>query len=256
MGEGVMRWHLSRKRGKEKSTSLIWVIRIGLIILILRRFTMKNIAIVLSGCGVNDGSEIHESVLTMLAVDRNGAKYQCLAPNMIQNRVFDHAHDKEVANEQRNVFVEAGRIARGNIKDLKQANPADYDAVIFPGGYGVALNLCDFAVNGEKCTVQPDVLHFAKAIAKQGKPAGYICIAPSLIAAIYGPTVQLTIGNDKDTARKLNAMGNHHVDCTVDNIIIDAKHKVVTTPAYMLAKSISEAATGIEKLVKKIIELC
>lgn len=216
---------------------------------------MKNIAIVLSGCGVKDGSEIHESVLTMLAVDRNGAKYQCLAPNIMQKHVVDHAHDKET-NEQRNVLVEAGRIARGNIKDIKQANPADYNAIIFPGGSGAALNLSDFAVNGEKCTIQADVLHFAQAMAKQGKPAGFICIAPNLIAGIYGPGVQLTIGNDKNTARTLNAMGNQHVDCTVDNVIVDTKHNVVTTPAYMLAKSISEVASGIDKLVKKILEIC
>lgn len=216
---------------------------------------MKKIAVVLSGCGVFDGTEIHEAVLTLLALSKADVAYQCLAPNIAQTKVVNHLTNEESVGEKRNVLEESARIARGQILDIAKANPADYAAVIFPGGYGAALNLCDFAIVGERCTVQPDVVAFTQAIAKAGKPAGFICIAPALITRIYGAGIKLTIGNDEQTADTLEKMGAIHVTCTVDDIVVDDKHKVVTTPAYMLAQSISEAASGIEKLVHRVLEL-
>lgn len=216
---------------------------------------MKTIAVILSGCGVQDGSEIHEAVLTLLAIEQAGARYQCLAPNIAQHQVVDHSTGKPVANEKRNVLQEAARIARGKILDIAQAKPADYDAMIFPGGYGAALNLCDFAHKGSEHSVQKDVLHFAQAMVKAGKPAGFICIAPVLISKIYGKGVQLTIGNDAETAQTLEKMGARHINCSVQEIVIDEQHKVVTTPAYMLAQSITQAQAGIDKLVHKVIKM-
>lgn len=216
---------------------------------------MKKIAVVLSGCGVQDGSEIQETVLALLAIEQAGARYQCLAPNIMQHHVVDHLTGKPIPNAQRNVLQEAARIARGNIIDIAKANPADYDAIIFPGGYGAALNLCDFAHKGAEHALQPDVLKFAQAIAKAAKPAGFICIAPALISKIYGEGVHLTIGEDVATAQTLEKMGAKHVACPVHEFVVDDKHKVVTTPAYMLAQSITQAHAGIEKLVQKVIAM-
>jgi enhancing lycopene biosynthesis protein 2 len=213
---------------------------------------MKKIAVILSGCGAMDGSEIHESVLTLLALSKQGVHYQCLAPNMPQSRVINH-FSKLPESTRRNILEEAARIARGDIIDITQARVKDYAAVIIPGGSGAAWNLSDFASKGVACTVQPDVAHFVKAMAQAGKPLGFICIAPVLIAKILGPGIKMTIGNDQATADKVTAMGNIHVECRVTECIVDDLHKVVSTPAYMLGKSIAEVASGIEALVQQIL---
>lgn len=214
---------------------------------------MKPVAVILSGCGVFDGSEIHEAVITLLALDRNSAKYQCLAPQ-IKFDVVDHI-SQQATGEQRDAFIESARIARGHIKPLAAASADDYSAMIFPGGFGAAKNLSDFATKGENCTVNPDVLKFAKAMAAEQKPAGFICIAPNLITAIYGKGIQLTIGQDKQTADTLTKMGAVHQNCSVTEYVVDEKHKVVTTPAYMLAESIGQTAFGIERLVEQVLAL-
>lgn len=216
---------------------------------------MKKVAVVLSGCGVFDGSEIHESVLTLLALSRAGAEYQCLAPDKLQRRVVNHLTGKEEPEQSRNVLVEAARIARGKIIDLAEANPDHYDALIFPGGFGAATNLCDFAISGASCEVEPVVLHFTRAMAAAKKPVGFICIAPAMIAKIYGSGIKMTIGNDPETIKTLTAMGNDHIECSVADCIIDNQHKVVSTPAYMLGQTIAEVAEGIDKLVKSVLEL-
>ncbi|MDV7211943.1 isoprenoid biosynthesis glyoxalase ElbB [Azotobacter beijerinckii] len=214
----------------------------------------KNVAVILSGCGVYDGSEIYESVLTLLRLDQRGAHVQCFAPNIPQLQVIDHYRGEEM-QESRNVLVEAARLARGNIKDVREGRVEDFDALILPGGFGAAKNLSDFAVSGAHCTVQPDVLAFAQAFAQAGKPVGLICIAPALAAKIYGPGVVCTIGNDPDTAAALTRMGAQHEVCAVDEIVVDTQRKLVTTPAYMLAQSIGETASGINKLVDRVLEL-
>lgn len=214
----------------------------------------KKVAVILSGCGVYDGAEIHESVLTLLRLDQRGAVVQCFAPNVAQLHVVDHYSGDEM-DETRNVLVESARIARGQIKEVKELHVGDFDAVILPGGFGVAKNLSDFVVSGANCNVQADVLSATQAFVKAGKPVGLMCIAPALAAKIFGAGVICTIGKDHDTAAALTQMGAEHHECEVSDIVEDAQHKLVTTPAYMLAQSISEAAAGINKLVDRVLEL-
>ncbi|MGB0205584.1 MAG: isoprenoid biosynthesis glyoxalase ElbB [Neptuniibacter sp.] len=216
---------------------------------------MKKIAVILSGCGVFDGAEIYESVLTLLQLAERGVDYQCMAPNIDQMHVINHLTGEVAENETRNVLVEAARLARGEIIDLATANAEDYDALIIPGGFGAAKNLSDFAVKGPESQVNADVLSFTQAIHKAGKPVGLICIAPAMTPLIFGEGATCTIGNDADTAAAIEAMGGNHESCGVSEIVIDQERKIVTTPAYMLAGSITEAASGIRKLVDQVIDL-
>ncbi|UZE28926.1 isoprenoid biosynthesis glyoxalase ElbB [Pseudomonas asplenii] len=214
----------------------------------------RKIAVILSGCGVYDGAEIHESVLTLLRLDQRGAQVQCFAPNIPQLQVINHLTGEEMP-ESRNVLVESARIARGQVRDLREADAREFDGLIVPGGFGAAKNLSNFASEGANCSVQADVLALAEAFAEAGKPVGLMCITPALAAKIYGPGVTCTIGNDADTATALTTMGATHHECAVDEIIEDPARKLVTTPAYMLAQSIGETAAGINKLVDRVLEL-
>ncbi|OUM24675.1 isoprenoid biosynthesis protein ElbB [Pseudomonas putida] len=214
----------------------------------------KKVAVILSGCGVYDGAEIHESVITLLRLDQRGAQVQCFAPNIAQMHVINHLTGEEMP-ESRNVLVESARIARGEVKDIREAKAEEFDALIVPGGFGAAKNLSNFAVEGANCTVNPDVLALAEAFADACKPVGLICISPALAAKIYGPGVVCTIGNDAGTAAAVEKMGGTHEECDVHDIVEDIQRKLVTTPAYMEAKSISEAAGGIYKLVDRVLEL-
>lgn len=217
----------------------------------------KRIGVLLSGCGVNDGAEIHESVLTLLAIDRAGARAVCMAPDKAQLDVVDHAAGKP-AGETRNCMVEAARIARGEIQDVARVSAADLDALIMPGGFGAAKNLCTFATQGEECAIDPQVDRLLGELHAAGKPIGAICIAPAVVARHFqgkDTAVTLTIGTDAATAAKLETMGARHEAHPVDEIAVDLANKVVTTPAYMLAGSIKEAAAGIDKLVAKVVEL-
>ena len=216
--------------------------------------TQKKVAVILSGCGVYDGAEIHESVITLLRLDQRGAHAQCFAPNVAQMHVINHLTGEQMP-ESRNVLVESARIARGEVKDIREANVEDFDALIVPGGFGAAKNLSDFAVKGAECTVQPDVLALAEAFAEASKPVGLMCISPAMAAKIYGPGVICTIGNDADTATVVNKMGATHQECDVSDIVEDKARKLVSTPAYMLAQSISEAVSGINKMVDRVLEL-
>jgi len=218
----------------------------------------KKIGVVLSGCGVYDGAEIHEAVITLLAIDRAGAEAVCMAPDVEQMHVINHLTGEEMAGETRNVLVEAARIARGNIVDIATVKADAIDALFFPGGFGAAKNLCDFAVKGENCNVHPEVLRLVKEFSRKKKPQGVACIAPALFAKIYEgepahPT--LTIGNDRDTSEKIEKMGSRHQECAVQDFVLDAENKIVSTPAYMLGQSISEVADGIEKSVKELVRM-
>ncbi|SDI33509.1 Enhancing lycopene biosynthesis protein 2 [Ferrimonas sediminum] len=217
---------------------------------------MKRIAVVLSGCGVFDGSEIHESVLTMLAIERNGAEYQCFAPDVEQLHVVNHLSGEVVEGEVRNCLVEAARIARGQIRPLSELHVGEFDALVVPGGFGAAKNLCDFALAGTECQLSEAMMVAATGFAQAGKPAGYLCISPVMLPRIYGDGVEGTIGTDHQTAAAFNAMGGQHHPCAVEAIHVDRRHKVVTTPAYMLADSLSQAAEGIDALVVKLLALC
>src|SRR3990170_5452549 len=201
---------------------------------------MAKIGVVLSGCGVYDGSEIHESVLTLYFLDKLGATTVIMAPNIYQAHVINHLTGDVSKDEKRNVLIESARIARGNIKDIKEIRAADLDALIFPGGFGAAKNLCTFAFDGTNCKVNDDVARLAMDVYTLAKPIGAICIAPAMMAKIFGDAtpLDLTIGSDKETANAINVMGGHHISCTASNIVIDSNHKVVSTPAYMIAGSI------------------
>lgn len=215
---------------------------------------MKKVGIVLSGCGVNDGSEIHEAVLSLLAIARNGAEAVCFAPDKSQSDVVNHLTGEPMA-ESRNVLIEAARIARGAIQPLALASADTLDALIVPGGFGAAKNLSNFASQGAECTVDPDLKRLALAMHAAGKPLGFICIAPAMLPKIFDFPLRLTIGTDIDTAELLEEMGAEHVPCPVDDIVVDEDNKVVTTPAYMLAQNIAEVATGIDKLVARVLVL-
>ncbi len=216
---------------------------------------MKKIGVVLSGCGVYDGSEIHEAVLTLLAIDRQGCEAICMAPN-VDLSVINHLTSQETG-EKRNVLVESARIARGMIRDIKEVTAADLDAIIFPGGFGAAKNLCDFAFKGAAASINPDVAHLLKDMASAKKPIGAVCIAPALIAAVLGrefsPTV--TIGNDPGTVAEIDKTGAKHQECRVTELVIDAANKLVTSPAYMLADRISQVAEGIDKCVREVVKM-
>ena len=215
---------------------------------------MSKIGIVLSGCGVNDGSEIHEAVITMLELDKAGADMLLMAPNIDQLHVINHATGEEM-DDSRNVLVESARISRGDIEDIAVVTSENVDALIFPGGFGVAKNLSDYAMAGVECSVNPDVLRLSREVHNEGKPIGAICIAPAIMATILSGETELTVGFDEQIASDIDAMGAKHVLCPVDEIVVDKEKKVVSTPAYMEAKSIKEAALGIEKLVAEILNM-
>ena len=218
---------------------------------------MKKIGVLLSGCGVNDGAEIHESVITMLALDRAGVEAVMMAPNIDQMHVVNHYTGQEM-DEFRNVLVESSRIARGNIKDMAEVTGNDIDALIIPGGFGVVKNLCDYAMAGSECSINPDVFRLVSEVHLLQKPIGAICIAPAMMAKILGEqdeSAEMTIGSDESTANDIKTMGSTHVTCSVTEMVVDKEKKIITTPAYMEAQSIKEAAEGIEKLVVEILSM-
>lgn len=217
---------------------------------------MAKVAVILSGCGVYDGTEINEAVLALYALERSGASYQCFALNKPQHHVVNHLSGNAADEQTRNVLEESARIVRGNVKPLTDLDAESFDAILVPGGFGVAKNLCDFAEQGSACTVEPTMLAVGQAFAQAGKPAGYMCIAPVLLPTIYGEGVIGTIGHDPEVAGAFTAMGGEHQDRGVSEIATDEDRKVVTTPAYMLAKNIAEAAKGIDKLVEQLLDWC
>jgi len=216
----------------------------------------KRVGVLLSGSGVYDGAEIHESVITMLALDRRGAEMIFCAPDGPQMHVVNHLTGEVDEGAERNILVESARIARGDIQDVATVSADDMDALILPGGFGAAKNLCDFAVSGTDCVVNPDVAALVRAVHEQGKPIAAVCIAPALIAKVLGGiSPEITIGSDADTASALEAMGATHVQCPVTEFVVDRQRKIVSSPAYMLGQSISEVAEGIEKTVDALLEM-
>lgn len=215
-----------------------------------------KVAVILSGCGLMDGSEIHEATCTLLNLDKQGIAYQCFAPNQEQTKVVNHFTHQIMDGEKRNVLVEAARIARGNIKDLRDFNTIDFDAVIFPGGSGAIVNLSDFGTKGATCRINSDVARIITDCYESKMPIGAICIAPVLLACILGKYgVTLTVGSACAAANAIEQTGAKHKICAADDIVIDSDNLIVTTPAYMLAKSIKEVDSGIAKLVSEIARL-
>jgi enhancing lycopene biosynthesis protein 2 len=218
--------------------------------------TKPRIGVVLSGCGVFDGSEIHEAVLTLLALDEARAEAMCFAPD-VEFEEIDHL-TKRPTGQRRNALREAARIARGNIRDVAKAKARDLDALIFPGGFGAAKNLCTFAEKGADCTVLPEVERLILEMFEAKKPIGFLCIAPALGAKVLGKVggAQLTIGNDPATAKGIEAMGSKHVKCDCHSIVIDSAKRVVSTPAYMLGPGVADVNAGVSKLVREILAQC
>ncbi len=212
-------------------------------------------AIVLSGCGRADGSEIHEATCAMLAIDCLGSTYQCFAPNIEQAAVVNHLSGKKT-DEKRNVLIESARLARGNILDLKDYNPKDYDAIVFPGGLGAVINWCDFSVSGVSCDVDASVRKAILESHKNGVVIGAMCIAPVVIAKVLGSQgVHVTIGSDKGVATSIERTGAVHENKEVTDVCVDELRKVVTTPAYMLASSIKEVCEGADNMIKAMMKL-
>ncbi|UCD30132.1 MAG: isoprenoid biosynthesis glyoxalase ElbB [Planctomycetota bacterium] len=219
---------------------------------------MARIAVCLSGCGFKDGAEIHESVLTLLALDQAGAEILCCAPNIQQVAVVNHLEMRPVEGEKRNVLVESARIARGDIVDMSIVQADDIDGLIFPGGFGAAQNLCSFASDGPACTVHPEVERLTGQMLDAKKPIGAVCIAPAMLARIVGKrniNPRLTIGNDKQTAAAVEKMGSQHVECESESCVVDETNRIVSTPAYMLADGPAQVFEGIQRLVNEVLRL-
>ena len=212
-------------------------------------------AIVLSGCGRADGSEIHETTCAMLSIDCLGCTYQCFAPSINQAMVVNHVTN-EMMDEKRNVLIESARLARGNILPLKDYRPEDFDAIIFPGGLGAVTNWCDFKISGVNCDVDASVRKTILDSFQKGVVIGAMCIAPVVIAKVLGDKgVHVTIGNDENVANAIRRTGAVPEESGVTEVCIDEIRKVVTTPAYMLASSIKEVCEGADNMIKAIIKL-
>lgn len=213
---------------------------------------MKKIAVILSGCGVFDGSEIGESMMALLAIDLCGASYAIFAPDKAQAVVMNHLTGEPMA-EQRNVLVEAARIARGEIAPLSAFRAADFDALLLPGGFGAAKNLSTYASDGENMHVDSEVAQAVLMMHEAGKPIGAMCIAPVILAHLL-PGVKLTIGKDPRTAAHITAMGGVHELTEEAQVSVDNVHKVFTTPCYMLSGvGLSQIFQSAQALVKAML---
>ena len=219
---------------------------------------MKKVAVILSGCGVFDGSEIHEACAALLALHRLDAEAVICAPIGPQMQVVNHLTQKPDSGPDRDILEESARIARGEIVPLDELDPIIVDAVLLPGGFGAAKNLCNFATEGADCTVNPVVESFLKETHTLGKPIGAMCIAPVILAKVFGNKLgpSLTIGNDPGTAAAIEDMGAVHVNCLASESVVDQENKIVTTPAYMSAKNIGEVFDGALGFVEKLLALC
>lgn len=213
---------------------------------------MKKFAVILSGCGVFDGAEIHEATFTLLAIDKLGHQYDIFAPDINQHHVINHLTG-EAVTEKRNVLVESARIARGKIKVLDKLIPEYYDAIVLPGGFGVAKNLSTFAFEGASCDINPELERVIMQFAAAKKPIGGLCIAPAVIAAIL-KDVTVTIGSDKGTIEQIEKTGASHKEASYTDVVHDDQNNVFTTPCYMLDASITQIAEGAEAIIKAMVK--
>jgi enhancing lycopene biosynthesis protein 2 len=213
---------------------------------------MKKFAVVLSGCGVFDGSEIHEAVLTLLAIKKAGADYNIFAPDIPQFHVINHITG-EVMTEERNVLTESARIARGKISPLNRFLASDHDAIIFPGGFGAVKNLSTWAIEGGRCMVEIEVERAIKVMYQAKKPIGAMCISPVILARLFSGT-RLTTGDDTSSSDYIKKMGSEYVKTTHGQVVIDEGRKFFTTPCYMLDANIVQIAEGAENLVREMMK--
>jgi enhancing lycopene biosynthesis protein 2 len=213
----------------------------------------KKIAVILSGCGVFDGAEIHEATLTLYAIAKEGAEYEIFAPDIDQLHVINHITGKEM-KETRNVLIESARIARGNIRDLPYYKAADFDGLIFPGGFGVAKNLSDWVSKGSECTVISGIIQAIRDTVDAGKPLAALCISPVLLAKVL-KDAEITIGDDPSTIAAIEAAGAKHIKTSHGEIVVDKKYKTVTSPCYMLDASIDQIGTAAEMVVREMMKM-
>ena len=219
---------------------------------------MNKVGVVLSGCGHQDGSEIHEAVFTLHALEKAEAEAIIMAPDMDQFHVINHLNGNEDVSESRNILVESARIARGKVVDVASVSGHQLDALIFPGGTGMAKNIFDYSMAGINCTVISDVQRLVVEILEADKPLGAICIAPVMVAKVLeflGRTGTVTGGFNDEINNDIKAMGINTIEVGAEEIVIDKENKIVTTPAYVEAKSMNESFTGIEKLVNKVLDM-
>ncbi|MBI9064249.1 MAG: isoprenoid biosynthesis glyoxalase ElbB [Marinilabiliaceae bacterium] len=215
--------------------------------------TQKKVAVILSGCGVFDGAEIHESVFTLWAIAKSGASYTIFAPDVNQHHVINHLTGEE-SGETRNVLVESARIARGKIQPLSDYKAANFDALLLPGGFGAAKNLSSLAFDGPDCTVNSEVEQALKETHSAQKPIGALCITPAVVAKVFGQ-VEVTIGQDAGTAQAIEKMGGTHTKTTHGEVVIDRANKIATTPCYMLDATIDQIATGAANVVEATLKM-
>lgn len=213
---------------------------------------MKKFAVVLAGCGVYDGAEIHESTLALLAIKQAGADYQCFAPDVDQHHVINHLNGEEM-DEKRNVLVESARIARGNIKPLSEYKASDFDALLFPGGFGAAKNLSTVAFDGPNAKVNPEVAAALTTTHAIKKPIGAMCISPAFVAKVLGE-VNVTIGKDAGTIQAIEAMGGKHVETDHGDVVYDEENMLFTTPCYMLEGGITDIWDGAYNIVDAMMK--
>lgn len=210
-------------------------------------------AVILSGCGRADGSEIYETVSALYAINASKNAYQCFAPNILQAKTVD-LYNRSDTSEKRNVLIESARLARGNIFDLKKFKADDYDAVIFPGGMGAVTNWCDYASKGLACKINPEIERVIKESYANHLVIGAMCIAPTLLALVLGGEhIRFTLGADSVNTKELETLGAVHKETSATGVCVDKEHRICTTPAYMLATNISEIFAGAEKMISEMI---
>lgn len=212
----------------------------------------KKVAVILSGIGVLDGSEVTETISALIAIEKYGATYQAFAPNLPQKKTMNYCSGTALT-EQRSILLESARLVRGNCLDLKKLSVDDYDAVLLPGGFGAVMHLSDFEEKKSECTILPELENCLLSFKEQKKPAGFMCISPVIAARVYAAPLRCTIGSDPVIAAEITRMGATHVPCAVDEVVADPECKVVSTPAYMLASSMFEVFVGVDKLVKTLL---
>ncbi len=218
---------------------------------------MKKIAVILCGSGFKDGSEIRESVGVLWALSQTPVSVQCFAPDAPQADVVNCLTNQPVPGETRNMLVESARIARGQVLPLSQLDPKAYDAVILPGGFGAAKNLCTFATQGASGSVRDDLGRILVSMHEMGKPIGAVCIAPAVVAlALKGKGLELSVGEPGEAASELEKLGHKHVATRPNEAHVDTRNRVVTTPAYMFDDApLHEIFTGIKKLVDEVVAM-
>jgi enhancing lycopene biosynthesis protein 2 len=216
---------------------------------------MKKVAVILSGCGYLDGAEITEAISTLVAIGQNGAEYKVFAPNKDVPET-NHLTNK-ATGQTRNVIQEAARIARGDIQPLENLKSQDFDALAFPGGFGAALHLCNFAEKGSSGEIDPQVKRVVNEFHDNGKPIAAVCISPAIMALAFGNKgVNITIGDDQGTASELEKTGAKHSNCDVERFVVDTANKIITSPAYMDGSAKPhQIFEGVSGAIKELIKM-